>query len=796
MSAIQQDHSGSGDNVGGDKHVHNYHFGSEAPAHLSGVTFLSSVPILLENVVIGRESESAFLASSIESENARVCITGIRGIGKTSVIRHVVNSHLSDFKYVAWLNFGNDNIKAEQIIASQIRIPASDSYLLKLNRVPTLNEITTYFVGLTGEKILVIENITSFHIADISRFAARLVGWKIIVSSHVSINGLNGFIAKRIAALSVSHSQELFLKHYSYHDTNLINRLIKKVGYHTLTIEIIAKTCKYWQKDYPIEELLQKIENSGLQELEDFTGDDINVDHSVEEVEGLIPYYDLLFDFKNLETKIEKELLINLAVLLPNSWTEDIIKDTIGISSDREDIKKLKTTIKKFNNMGLIYLEDGHIEMHQTVQYFVRYKFKPTSDDCRHLIQLLQDLVVSNNKFKPVENLAILPHAENIITILNEDNSPALASLELAVAMSFRIISLYDRALAHIEHITDRNKDLLNSSINPHFVWEFNMQKGHIYKHGFFKDWFKVGLECFTKAQTLSTRIFGKKSEQLANCYGETAILYIKKKDVINAKKYLDKAYLIHKKQEENYGINIAMYYSHLGDIERINKRPNNAILQFKKAESVFSKYPPQADSTSDRRFVALVNYKLAQAMIIRGTDVDFELAKSHLEFAKNEYLSLFGDIHENLIEVERLFGELAIHYGDFINALKCIDKQTFISNSLQQDFNQHEESFRWQLDRLYLNPAVEDYLLAIEPHKIENMKWHYRQLGTIYVARLHHISYESPSELSRWMHETNTSRSDYLAFMKSMVSKAKHYFTLSEDFDDIERLNFHFPDL
>lgn len=206
--------------------------------------FICDTPVFVQNHMIGREREIHLLEQwMFQSDRKCIFITGLGGIGKSTLVRSCLAKNKSLFDTVLYLYYN-------QSVQSMI----TDDEQLCVNTLEKTEEETTsdYFHRkliylrkiTTGTKtIVVIDNFDGMIEED---FLSILnIGWKVIVITRTEIN-LKEYDTIKVQAI---HDKEdlyrLFTgnlgREIAEEEIVALDSVIHKVSGHTLTLELIAK---------------------------------------------------------------------------------------------------------------------------------------------------------------------------------------------------------------------------------------------------------------------------------------------------------------------------------------------------------------------------------------------------------------------------------------------------------------------------------------------------------------------------------------------------------------------------
>lgn len=207
------------------------------------VAYLCSSGIVEKEAVIGREKELAALSEWFDRGSRVVFISGMGGIGKSTLVRQFLREHRECLDHVAYLYFHGS-------ICETI----TDDSQLVLNLYEKHSEETSreYFIRkmkgiqkVTAKRtaILVIDNFDGE--LDEDFFLVVRGGWRVIAITRKSMEG-KGYAhvgVSRISGLEELH--ELFFAYLGCRlegaDIRRLDCMIQKVDGHTLALELIAK---------------------------------------------------------------------------------------------------------------------------------------------------------------------------------------------------------------------------------------------------------------------------------------------------------------------------------------------------------------------------------------------------------------------------------------------------------------------------------------------------------------------------------------------------------------------------
>ncbi|MEO1713181.1 MAG: NB-ARC domain-containing protein, partial [Bacteroidota bacterium] len=308
---LEQNHSGSGDNIAGNKIVYQY-------GDRKIPKYLTSWPRPSE-ALIGRVEDLARLTEKLASAGRVVVVNGMGGIGKTSLAAQYVQDSLATWKHLAWIEQSESFV-----LAMQTQTSLAKNLKVELSREPEQDVamILNGLSNLAGPSLLVIDNAEG----DIEPYLKQLPheNWTVLLTSRERLSKTEVFL---LDFLEKESAIQLFQAHYDLDpDQGAIERIVELVQAHTLTLEVLAKTAQNLEIQ-PLQMLVDLLEEKGLAigKPVDFSA----VEHyQGQDVQRLFPYLEAIFtlpDFQETELHLLKQFL----VLPPELYTWDFLQKAL-----------------------------------------------------------------------------------------------------------------------------------------------------------------------------------------------------------------------------------------------------------------------------------------------------------------------------------------------------------------------------------------------------------------------------------------------------------------------------------
>jgi tetratricopeptide (TPR) repeat protein len=219
----------------------HYHLETKATTLPKRLTL--DIPALDPAEVVGRERELRDLRELLLNRHDALLVNGLGGIGKTTLARAYVHAHLDDYQHIAWVTQSPGNpflLNFITTIGLQKNLGIADTLE---DHDDIFHEIIRRLNAIgAGPNLIVLDNVES----DIEVYRSRLPGppnWHVLLTSRETIEG---FTHMPLDFLKPEAALALFRKHYTLPvltDAQILE-LAAAVDYHTLTIEVLAKTAQ------------------------------------------------------------------------------------------------------------------------------------------------------------------------------------------------------------------------------------------------------------------------------------------------------------------------------------------------------------------------------------------------------------------------------------------------------------------------------------------------------------------------------------------------------------------------
>ena len=424
---------------------------------------------------VGRKKDIETIHELLQTNRPVLLLVGIGGIGKTTITSKYIQNYFSDYDHFVWVNVPRDPDKEQSTQPTTKSVIANDtlnflSQNLHFEYDPKLSEeikfklVMEKLKEIPGENLLIIDNAGS-EILQIRDSLPSPPNWRILIISREYINS---FIPYRLDVLSPDDAKDLFLTHHpsGKNEIDTVNALIAKIGFHTLTLELLAKFCEIELSSHPVLDIFNKIIDHKFHTL----SEEIWTNHSNKEVD-LYAYLLSAFNHSSL-AKNECDILSQWALLPSEEIEADLLLKIFAIG--KNNIDQFRKSIFQLVRKGwlLKHPETGTYRCHQMIQEVIHYKLPPSIKICQPIILGLTNLLTYNIYENNLLRAKYIPWVEGLIEglkdpIINSDLGKlynSLAAIKKDIGDYFNAESIQVRAIEIFNNLKESNTSNLVSA--------------------------------------------------------------------------------------------------------------------------------------------------------------------------------------------------------------------------------------------------------------------------------------------------------------------------------------------
>ena len=664
----------------------------------ANIRFLTSVPMWagVDNV-IGREDDLEKLWEVL-FDKKRILLTGLGGIGKTQLAQMLFHNYKDRFEEVAWIDYKEDLKYSFLACVNAERF--SNGFQNENERWEAMK---SSLLNDGKKKLFIIDNVDDDNDQrpENDKELRDLTGWDnttILLTSR--LKELTPYIQHKLKALSKDDCKVVFNHYYGYDSSSeLVGKIVELANYHTLTIELLAKSARREK----LESYYKKIKN-GFEAVSRKIHTDYNDEN---ENATIVEHLKFMFDMQQ-RSDMDKKVLNAFAVLPVNcDCSLEEIEHWFGF--ENEDLDNV------IQDGWLSYDENKQtFSMHPLIRTIIRFDFledgqgkkafapKGTADKILDYLESHEELFridegsVSLQRMLEITELAISvvdqKETVQISTLYNEvgygyksigEFNKALEYYKMAIIIReselgneclltattcnnigsvYRDMSRYDRALECYEKAKKTRETKLGKD-HPDTASTYNEIALTLYYMGKYDE----ALEYYKRSLTIRKFKLGKDHPDTAETYHNLAKLNKALGDYLEGLKYYEKALTIYESKLGKDHLNTATTYNNIAGLYKDMVNYDKALEYYEKAKEIrelkLGKDHPETATTYND--MALVYYNMN----------NYGKAFEYCEKAKEIDESKLGKCHPNTASVYNNIARVCEAMKDYDRALEYYEK-------------------------------------------------------------------------------------------------------------------------
>lgn len=343
-----------------------------------------------------REDELTDVHTRLQGESCLVLVNGTGGIGKTSIASAYCADHAEEFDHIVWVHC--ENTIRNALIRSPLfgRLFPPGHFGPGTPEDVLFDQILSQLASAPGRNLLVLDNANDG--ADLIATRTRLEGlrgWAVLLTSRADRTGLP---ERKIGTLTPERARNLFCMYFppASEQTELLDRLLGAIGWHTLLTECLAKH---------LADRLEKGKTASLQTLCDSLtatsaltlprAGSVKVDwHNHPEVspDALL---DALFSLAELDPEAQALLLrLSLLPAEPQSLTK-VLYPLFGVTNEAAEAT-FDARLDALARSGWLEFFSGEgYRVHPLAGEALRRQLPHGYEECKDLVERLIDLMGS-----------------------------------------------------------------------------------------------------------------------------------------------------------------------------------------------------------------------------------------------------------------------------------------------------------------------------------------------------------------------------------------------------------------
>ncbi len=650
----------------------------------------ASLPRRSRDQLIGRDRELESLRKALLSQQSVCVVNGIGGIGKTSLAEAYVYAHYDDYAHIAWVTQDSEDLLQSFLTARTLQMNLGVPEGIT-DRDQLFAEVLNRMKALNGEPCLLVLDNAELSAAEFRHQLPQGPKWHVLFTSRHEIPHLPQFPLDHLApeqALKLFHSFCPDLK-----EKERIQTLLEGIEYHTLTVELLAKTA--FHQMLTMNQLEAALPSDALA--------GIHIAHSKDKVERVMGYLTRIFDVQGKFDGRERVLLQYWACLPPIFLSLDQLRAVLP-----EEVYGAEGFGGLLNGLvqrGWLQKGDGRtFKIHRVVADVLWRQFEVSVEEVEPLIERIDGLLsFDDNSESPLSRFPFMPFGQVIVERFREEKSDPIADITFALATLYRHAGDYKNSERfYKKEITIR--EFVNGIESSKAANAYSNLAIALKYLGRFKE----AKEFQEKSVESDEQNFGTDHPITASRYSNLAMLLKHLGDYQGAKELMEKAL---KSDQSNFGVDhpkTALRYSNLATVLNDIGEYEQAKELMERSISITEKILGIDHPNTTMRYSNL-------GMVLKNLK-DYPNAKILLEKALDWNQKNLGINHPNTAKSYSNLALVLTALGEFARAIELMEKSLSISKHQFGDEHPTTAKRYNYLAKIY--GEIKQYPQALKLHK------------------------------------------------------------------------------
>ncbi len=425
--------------------------GHYTPTYLTAFTFQ-------ESVFIGREEVLQQLADQLTGDTTTkkvALVQGLGGMGKTTLAQKFVRRYQQHYRHIIWAVVAagvGEALGNDAVLFDRCDLP----FDAQAKTGQRYQQLCKYLATLPGPNLLVLDNTQKDTLNPQELDLLPQNNWQTLATSRQHLPATT-WHAIKLASLSPELAQKLFYTFYKGpKEDEALQNLLKYIGYHTLTTELLAKTLQKSRSIKTIaalyEAIQQGLDHGKLKRPIETLYDQAEIDE-----QGKTNVYATLLNAFQLADLTEGATLLlkRLAALPPEPIPESLLIDLHQYADLDEDT--LGEYIDELHTTGwLMQPEPDTYQLHRLIAQLVPYQTKFTYTEAEPLIKAVNGLLdIDQAKDNPVDKFKWLPWGEVLVERFGQEKEEIVLRLFSRLSWLYEDFGQYHQAKAYGQKALD-----------------------------------------------------------------------------------------------------------------------------------------------------------------------------------------------------------------------------------------------------------------------------------------------------------------------------------------------------
>ncbi len=410
---------------------------------------LTIVPRISNREVIGRGDDLAQLRRKLADSSQLLLMNGVGGIGKTTLAKLYVHNYEDEYDRLVWIEVKKS---LAQSVAGDAALLGALDIRKEQGETPDdlLRRALLALQNQDGKNLMVLDNADDA-VCRVKDWLPSDRHWDILLTSRQTFGD---FAVYELGKLSQEAAMELFRRHCPdkpQSDEDLA-AFLQKLDYHTLSIELFAKTLAHHPEIRAVKELANYFDKRALDDPR--LRIDIYVPHAGEETQ-LYRHLQWAFDLSGIASDADLMLTLKQIAALPPSAEGYPIADLMAwLKVEQERKAPFANRVRRLRQLGWLTQSgsDQRFGCHRLIRTAVAHLQPASAADLMPLVETFTEkLSIDQTKDNPIDKFPWIPYGLELLQALSKEDFLEKARLQNNLGLVLQALGDYAGAKGLLE---------------------------------------------------------------------------------------------------------------------------------------------------------------------------------------------------------------------------------------------------------------------------------------------------------------------------------------------------------
>jgi tetratricopeptide (TPR) repeat protein len=607
------------------------------------------------NKIVGRQTDLNNLHTLLTTQKEVVLVTAIGGVGKTTLLQAYVHQYYDHYNHLLWITQQDNTDLGSAFITAKGLIDNLNINTTAMEPNEWFDETLRQLKNIEQRPNLLIIDNANNNLLHYKHQLPAQPNWHLLIASREQIEGYKHYA---LGFLSADDALALFYTHYTRQQisTQDAETLLKNIEYHTLTIELLAKTAQ----------VMRLSANDLHKTLPNNAQTYINVDHQqnpTTKIDRVLTYLCSIFDVSQLNPD-QLHLLQHFACLPPDFIPYDTLNEILQTDTPTTQAP-LPIVLQQLSEKGWLTSNTANdtYKMHPIIATVIYHKQLITVNNAAPLITTITEkLSIDETKDNPTHKFKWVDYGKTLLRLFDDNEIPEIVYLQNNLAMVLRDLGEYAQAKVLLQKAVAYDEKIFGED-HPNATTSYSNLALVLQNLGEYAQ----AKTLLQRAVASNEKKFGEDNPDTIGTYSSLALVLQDLGEYVEAKVLLQKAVAFNKKKFGEHHPYTASSYSNLANVlHYLGDYTQAKILLQKVITSDEKNFGEDHPST-------IISYNnLASVLQSLG---DYAQAKTLFQKTVAFYEKNFGEDHPTTATSYNNLASVLQHLGNYAQAKTLLQK-------------------------------------------------------------------------------------------------------------------------